>query len=64
MCEPGILRCIFKIAHIAAASDVQTARLWASATLAHLHTIPEFQKLLQAAKDELNPPAKGKKKKK
>ena len=45
-------------------SDVQTARLWASATLAHLHTVPEFQKLLQAAKDELNPPAKGKKKKK
>ena len=45
-------------------SDVQTARLWASATLAHLHTMPEFQKLLQAAKDELNPPAKGKKKKK
>ena len=44
-------------------SDVQTARLWASATLAHLHTMPEFQKLLQAAKDELNPPAKGKKKK-
>ncbi|MBR3937101.1 MAG: phosphatase PAP2 family protein [Bacteroidaceae bacterium] len=45
-------------------SDVQTARLWASATLAHLHTMPEFQKLLQAAKDELNPPSKGKKKKK
>lgn len=45
-------------------SDVQTARLWASATLAHLHTMPEFQKLLQAAQDELNPPAKGKKKKK
>lgn len=45
-------------------TDVQTARLWASATLAHLHTVPEFQKLLQAAKDELNPPAKGKKKKK
>ena len=45
-------------------SDVQTARLWASATLAHLHTMPEFQKLLQAAKDELNPPTKGKKKKK
>ena len=45
-------------------SDVQTARLWASATLAHLHTMSEFQKLLQAAKDELNPPAKGKKKKK
>ncbi len=45
-------------------SDVQTARLWASATLAHLHTMPEFQTLLQAAKDELNPPAKGKKKKK
>ncbi len=45
-------------------SDVQTARLWASATLAHLHTVPEFQKLLQAAKDELNPPAKGKRKKK
>ena len=45
-------------------SDVQTARLWASATLAHLHTMPEFQKLLQAAKDELNPPARGKKKKK
>lgn len=45
-------------------SDVQTARLWASATLAHLHTVPEFQKLLQAAKDELNPPTKGKKKKK
>ena len=44
-------------------SDVQAARLWASATLAHLHTIPEFQKLLQAAKDELNPPAKGKRKK-
>ena len=34
-------------------SDVQTGRLWASATLAHLHTIPEFQKLLKAAKDEL-----------
>lgn len=45
-------------------SDVQTARLWASATLAHLHTMPEFRQLLQAAKDELNPPAKGKKKKK
>ena len=45
-------------------SDVQTARLWASATLAHLHTMPEFQTLLQAAKDELNPPVKGKKKKK
>lgn len=45
-------------------TDVQTARLWASATLAHLHTVPEFQKLLQAAKDELNPPTKGKKKKK
>ena len=44
-------------------TDVQTARLWASATLAHLHTMPEFQKLLQAAKDELNPPAKGKKRK-
>ena len=44
-------------------SDVQTARLWASATLAHLHTMPEFQKLLQAAKDELNPPVKGKKRK-
>ena len=44
-------------------SDVQTGRLWASATLAHLHTMPEFQKLLQAAKDELNPPAKGKKRK-
>ena len=45
-------------------SDVQAARLWASATLAHLHTVPEFRQLLQAAKDELNPPAKGKKKKK
>ena len=45
-------------------TDVQAGRLWASATLAHLHTMPEFQKLLQAAKDELNPPAKGKKKKK
>ena len=46
-------------------TDVQDARLWASATLAHLHTVPEFRKLLQAAKDELNPqPAKGKKKKK
>ena len=45
-------------------SDVQTARLWASATLAHLHTMPEFKTLLQAAKDELNPPAKGKKKRK
>jgi membrane-associated phospholipid phosphatase len=45
-------------------SDVQTARLWASATLAHLHTVPEFRNLLQTAKDELNPPAKGKKKKK
>ena len=45
-------------------SDVQTARLWASTTLAHLHTMPEFQNLLQAAKDELNPPSKGKKKKK
>jgi membrane-associated phospholipid phosphatase len=44
-------------------TDVQDARLWASATLAHLHTVPEFQKLLQAAKDELNPSAKGKKKK-
>lgn len=44
-------------------SDVQTGRLWASATLAHLHTMPEFQQLLQAAKDELNPPAKGKKRK-
>ena len=44
-------------------SDVQTGRLWASATLAHLHTIPQFQNLLQAAKDELNPPAKSKKKK-
>ena len=44
-------------------SDVQTGRLWASATLAHLHTVPEFQTLLQAAKDELNPPAKSKKKK-
>ena len=43
-------------------SDVQAARLWASATLAHLHTMPEFRTLLQAAKDELNPPAKGKKK--
>ena len=45
-------------------SDVQTGRLWASATLAHLHTIPEFQTLLQAAKDELNPPVKSKKNKK
>ena len=45
-------------------SDVQTGRLWGSATLAHLHTMPEFQTLLQAAKDELNTPAKGKKKKK
>ena len=45
-------------------TDVQTARLWASATLAHLHTMPEFKQLLQAAKDELNPPAKGKKKRK
>jgi len=45
-------------------TDVQDARLWASATLAHLHTIPQFQTLLQNAKDELNPPAKGKKKKK
>ena len=44
-------------------SDVQAGRLWASATLAHLHTIPEFQTLLQAAKDELNPPTKGKKRK-
>ena len=44
-------------------SDVQTGRLWASATLAHLHSVPEFQTLLQAAKDELNPPAKSKKKK-
>ena len=44
-------------------SDVQTARLWASATLAHLHTVPEFQKLLQAAKDELNPKPSKKKKK-
>lgn len=43
-------------------TDVQAARLWASATLAHLHTVPQFQKLLQDAKDELNPPAKGKKK--
>ena len=43
-------------------SDVQTGRLWASATLAHLHTMPQFQTLLQAAKDELNPPVKGKKK--
>ena len=45
-------------------SDVQAGRLWGSATLAHLHTMPEFQTLLQAAKDELNPPAKNKKKKK
>ena len=45
-------------------SDVQAGRLWGSATLAHLHTVPEFQTLLQAAKDELNPPAKNKKKKK
>lgn len=45
-------------------SDVQTGRLWGSATLAHLHTDPQFQKLLQDAKDELNPPAKGKKSKK
>ena len=45
-------------------TDVQDARLWASATLAHLHTMPEFQKLLQDAKDELNPPAKGKKNRK
>ena len=44
-------------------SDVQAARLWASATLAHLHTMPEFQKLLQAAKDELNPQPSKKKKK-
>ena len=44
-------------------TDVQTGRLWASATLAHLHTMPEFQKLLQAAKDELNPPVKSKKRK-
>ena len=43
-------------------SDVQTGRLWASATLAHLHTMPQFQTLLQAAKDELNPPVKGKRK--
>ena len=35
-------------------SDVQTARLWASATLAHLHTMSEFQKLLQA--DSCRPP--------
>ena len=45
-------------------SDVQTGRLWASATLAHLHTVPEFQTLLQAAKEELNPTVKGKKKNK
>ena len=45
-------------------TDVQAGRMWASVTLAHLHTIPEFQTLLLAAKDELNPPAKGKKKKK
>ena len=44
-------------------TDVQAARLWASATLAHLHTDPTFKKLLQDAKDELNPPAKNKKKK-
>jgi membrane-associated phospholipid phosphatase len=44
-------------------TDVQDARLWASATLAHLHTVPEFQKLLQAAKDELNPQPSKKKKK-
>ena len=43
-------------------TDVQTGRLWGSATLAHLHTDPAFQKLLQDAKDELNPQAKGKKK--
>ena len=43
-------------------TDVQTGRLWGSATLAHLHTDPTFQKLLQNAKDELNPQAKGKKK--
>ena len=46
-------------------SDVQDARLWASATLAHLHTDATFQKLLQNAKAELNPqPSKDKKKKK
>ena len=44
-------------------SDVQAARLWASATLAHLHTVPEFRQLLQAAKDELNPQPSKKKKK-
>ena len=43
-------------------TDVQTGRLWGSATLAHLHTDPAFQKLLQDAKNELNPQAKGKKK--
>lgn len=45
-------------------SDVQTGRLWASATLAYLHNDAQFKKLLQDAKDELNPPAKGKKKSK
>ena len=43
-------------------TDVQAGRMWASATLAHLHTDPAFQKLLQDAKDELNPQPKGKKK--
>lgn len=44
-------------------SDVQTGRLWASATLAHLHTDATFKRLLQEAKDELNPkPAKKRKK--
>ena len=45
-------------------TDVQTGRLWASATLAYLHNDAQFKKLLQDAKDELNPPAKGKKKSK
>ena len=45
-------------------TDVQAGRMWASVTLAHLHTMPEFQKLLQAAKDELDPPAKKSKKRK
>ena len=44
-------------------SDVQTARLWASATLAHLHTDPTFQTLLKDAKNELNPQTKNKRKK-
>lgn len=45
-------------------SDVQTGRLWGSAILAYLHNDPTFCKLYEAAENELNPSAKGKKKKK